>query len=406
MKITGVDIYHVCKIKPPLPNWYPVCVEIQTDEGVTGWGETGIPVMTGHESMPKLIEEIAPMIIGMDPLDTDLIWDKLYKDCYWSYSGGAISFAAISTLDVALWDIKGKVANLPLYKLLGGRYNENLRSYASQIQLGWGKNPYVPITPEGYAEQAMNAVADGFDAIKVDPFWTDENGLICNPQRSWFPKEKCTPWDWKQFVRRDHVKMVSDRVAAIREAVGDNVDIIIEMHGMLDVNTSIQIGRELDQYNCLYFEEPGASVNPRFVRELKNNVKTPIATGERIGSVWGFQDMIENRAIDVAQPDLGVVGGITETKRVADFARVHDVGIQLHNIAGPILTMAGIHLETALSNFVIHEHIQWSSLDAFRALGKYDFLPENGKIVVPDRPGIGQELSDEAKALSVVTKLR
>lgn len=404
MKITSIEIFRVQLKESPQRNWYPTCVRINTDEGICGWGEAGIPIKSGRDATPILIKEIAPMVIGMDPMDTEKIWNKLYHDAYWSYAGGAIVFAAISAVDIACWDIKGKVFGLPVYQLLGGKTNENLRTYASQIQLGWGADKRVPVTPEEYAHQAMNAVREGYDCIKVDPFWTDEQGRCSGPNKVGQPKERVSDWEWKKLIKGRQLQVVSDRVGAIRDAIGDNVDIIIEFHGIMDVNTSIQVGRELDQYKCLYYEEPCSSLNPRFTYEFKKNVKTPVATGERIGSAWGFQNLIENRAIDVAQPDLGIIGGFTELKKLSDFANIHDVGIQIHNMSGPILCAATLHAETAIINFVIHENLSWNSLETFCRIGKYNYQPADGKFTVPDVPGVGQELSDEAmKESEIIT---
>lgn len=407
MKITSVEIYRVVLKETPTPGWVPTCVKINTDEGISGWGESGIPVMTGKDASAAMIKEIAPLIIGLDPLDNELLWQRLYNLSYWSYGGGPINFSAISALDVALWDIKGKATGLPVYKLLGGKVNERIKAYASQIQLGWGPIDSPIITPEQYAEQAKRAVEQGFKGIKVDPLWTDDKGLCTSPQRAHLPKEMVSDWYWKGMNNQKQLKTVSDRVGAIRDAVGDEVDIVIELHGMTDVNTSIQLGRELDQYNCLYYEEPGQSMNPQFTLELKKNVKTAVATGERIGSVWGFKSLVENRAIDVAQPDLGVIGGITEMKKMCDFCNLHDVGIQMHMMAGPILGAATLHVETSIQNFVYHEDLQWNQTELYKGLGKYtDIVPIKGHYQASERPGIGQELSEKAISQSVIEVIK
>lgn len=397
MKITSIDIFRV-NVDSPVPGWAPVCVRVNTDEGICGWGESGIPVMSGRDAAMTYIREMAPFIIGMDPLEHEVIWQKLYHGCYWAYGGGPIAFAAISALDIAMWDIKGKVTGLPVYKLLGGKVTKNIKAYASQIQLGWGPIDHPVQTPEDYAEQAKRAVAQGFTAVKVDPLWTDDKGLCTSPQRIY--RTDGSDWEWKKLDTKYQLKVVSDRVGAIRDAVGDDIGIVIELHGMCDVNTSIQIGRELDQYNCLYLEEPGQSMDYRFLKQLHDNVKTFTATGERIGSLWGFKQFIENRAIDVAQPDLGVVGGITEMKKVCDYAHAYDVGIQMHCMAGPIACAATVQVEAAISNFVYHECLQWNTLPVFTTIGKHDdmLIPVNGSYNIPDRPGIGQELSEEAIA--------
>ena len=365
MKITSIDIFNT-KVQSPVPGWAPVCVRVNTDEGICGWGETGIPVMSGRDATMTYIREMAPFIIGMDPMEHEVIWQKLYHGCYWAYGGGPIAFGAISALDIAMWDIKGKATNLPVYKLLGGKVNSKIKAYASQIQLGWGTIDHPVQTPEDYAREAKRAVSEGFTAVKVDPLWTDDKGLCTSPQRIY--RTDGSDWEWKKLNSKYQLKVISDRVGAIRDAVGDNVGIVIELHGMCDVNTSIQIGRELDQYGCLYYEEPGQSMDYRYIKELHDNVQTCTATGERIGSLWGFKQFIENRAIDVAQPDLGVVGGITEMKKVCDFAHAYDVGVQMHCMAGPIACAATIQIEAAIPNFVYHECLQWNTLPVFTTI--------------------------------------
>lgn len=401
MKITSVEIYQVKVKNPPVPGWIPVCVKVNTDEGISGWGESGIPVNAGRAATAMMIKEIAPLIIGLDPLEHDVIWERMFHLSYWSYAGGAVEFAAISALDVAIWDIKGKYCNLPVYKLLGGKANEKLRTYASQIQLGWGPIDHPVVSPEDYAEQALRAVKQGYKCVKVDPLWTDDIGKSTSPQKMNFPKDQVSDWEWKGLNNGKQLETVSNRVGAIRDAVGKEVDIIIELHGMTDVNTAIQIGRELDQYKCLYYEEPSHSLNPDMLVALKEGVKTPLATGERIGSKWGFKEIVERRAIAVAQPDLGVVGGITEAKKVADFCNLHDVGIQMHMVSGPILSAATLHCVASFPNFVYHENLAWNISDVFINIGKHkDIAPVDGHYVVPERPGIGQELSEEAISMS------
>lgn len=407
MKITSIEVYQVKVKNPPAPGWVPTCVKVNTDEGLYGWGESGIPCMSGRDAAAVLVREIAPFVTGMDPLEHEVIWQKLYHNSYWAYSGGAVAFAAISAIDTALWDIKGKAAGLPVYKLLGGKVNERIKSYASQIQLGWGPVDGPVVTPDQYAEQAKRAVAEGFTAVKVDPLWTDDKGLCTSPQRIFRRKEEVSDWEWKRLDTKRQLQVISDRVGAIRDAVGDEIGIVIELHGMTDVNTSIQIGRELDQYQCLYYEEPGQSMDYRYTLELKKNVKTCVATGERIGSAWGFKQLIEHRAVDVAQPDLGVVGGITEMKKTCDFANLYDVGVQMHCMAGPIAVAATLHTEAAVPNFVYHECLQWNKLDLFNNIGKYkDVVPQGGFYEVPERPGIGQELSEEAVSMSEITVIK
>ena len=275
MKITAVNTYYV------RPRWG--FVEIETDEGYTGWGEA---VLEGHaDAVLACVNEYKPYLVGHDPSRIEDLNATIYRAGF--YRGGGVLMSALSGIDQALWDIKGKATNLPVYKLLGGKVNSKIKAYASQIQLGWGTIDHPVQTPEDYAREAKRAVSEGFTAVKVDPLWTDDKGLCTSPQRIY--RTDGSDWEWKKLNSKYQLKVISDRVGAIRDAVGDNVGIVIELHGMCDVNTSIQIGRELDQYGCLYYEEPGQSMDYRYIKELHDNVQTCTATGERIGSLWGFK---------------------------------------------------------------------------------------------------------------------
>ena len=226
MKITQVDILKIKAYIPTSPSWQPVCVMVHTDEGIIGFGESGIPCMSGRDAVMTLIREIAPYVIGIDPMDNEKIWQKLYECSYWAYGGGPIMFAAISALDMAMWDIKGKAVGLPVHKLLGGAVNPTIKAYASQTQLGWGPVDHCCVTPEEYAREAVRAVEQGFKAIKVDPFWTDDAGKWTNPQRTNFP-QFASDWWWKKINTPYQIGVVSERVRAIREAVGDNIGIVM-----------------------------------------------------------------------------------------------------------------------------------------------------------------------------------
>lgn len=371
--------------------WCPVCVRINTDEGISGFGEIGLAYGNAQNAGFGQGIDFAKCIIGMDPMNIEAIWNKLHRLTFWGMGGGSAVFAGISGIDIALWDIKGKVLNAPVYQLLGGKTNEKLRAYASQIQFDWGKESHSLIKPEEYALAAQKAMADGFDAIKVDPVGFDLNG-------SWMG------WSSYGLLRQEQLRVAVDRVAAIREAGGPDLDIIIELHSLTDANTAVQLGRELEQFNCFYYEEPTQPLNPNLFREISKKVKIPLATGERSYSRWGFRQFYEDRSIGIIQPDLCNTGGITEGKKICDMAHVYDIGVQIHICGGPISTAAALQLEAVIPNFVIHELHASALIDENINLCKYNYQAVNGYFEVPERPGIGQELTEEAiKASEVVT---
>ncbi|MEL7647255.1 MAG: mandelate racemase/muconate lactonizing enzyme family protein [Sedimentibacter sp.] len=383
MKITSVDI-----IKAPTKDstsgykWNPVFVRINTDEGISGFGEVGLAYANASQAGFGMAVDFAKLIIGMDPMNNEEIWNKLHRTTFWGMGGGTVIFSGISAIDIALWDIKGKALGVPVYKLLGGKTNTKLRTYASQIQFGWSKESQSLVKPEEYAQAARDAIADGYNCIKVDPIGYDLEGI-------WMG------WSNYGILENRQLQIAVDRVAAIREAGGPDLDIIIELHSLTDTNTAIQLGRELEKFRCFYYEEPTQPLNASLFKEIDREVKIPLATGERSYSRWGFRKFFEDRSISIIQPDLCNTGGITEGKKICDMAHVYDIGVQIHVCGGPISTAAALQLEAVIPNFVIHEHHQMALVKDNIDLCKYDYQPKNGYFEIPERPGIGQELTDE-----------
>jgi len=371
--------------------WCPICVRINTDEGISGFGEIGLAYGNAQTAGFGQGIDFAKCIIGMDPMNIEAIWNKLHRMTFWGMGGGGVVFAGISGIDIALWDIKGKALNAPVYQLLGGKTNHKLRAYASQIQFDWGKESHSLVWPEEYAEATRKAMADGFTAVKVDPIGFNLKG-------EWMG------WSSYGLLEHKQLKIAVDRVAAIREAGGEDLDIIIELHSLTDTNTAVQLGRELEQFNCFYYEEPTQPLNSALFKEISNKVNIPLATGERIYSRWGYRPFFEDRSIGIIQPDLCNTGGISEGKKICDMAHIYDIGVQVHVCGGPISTAAALQLEAVIPNFVIHELHASALIDENINLCKYNYQAVNGFFEVPDRPGIGQELTDEAiKASEVVT---
>lgn len=397
MKITSVDIIKTFPAAATANTavggvpWCPICVRINTDEGISGFGEIGLAYGNAQTAGFGMGIDFAKCIVGMNPMNSEAIWDKLHRMTFWGMGGGGVVFAGISGIDIALWDIKGKVLNAPVYKLLGGKTNPKLRAYASQIQFDWGKESHSLVKPEEYAEAARKAMADGFTAVKVDPIGFDLKG-------NWMG------WSNRGVLENKQLQVAVDRVAAIREAGGPDLDIIIELHALTDANTSVQLGRALEPYNCFYYEEPTQPLNSALFKEISSKVKIPLAAGERIYSRWGYRPFFEDRTIGIIQPDLCNMGGITEGKKVCDMAHVYDIGVQVHICGGPISTAAALQLETVIPNFVIHELHASALIEENINLCKYNYVAKDGYFTSPELPGIGQELTDEAiKASEVIT---
>ncbi|WMJ85514.1 mandelate racemase/muconate lactonizing enzyme family protein [Anaerocolumna sp. MB42-C2] len=381
MKITKIDVFYVDDKEAP--SIHPVLCRVYTDTGLYGDGEAAMSYGVGAKAAFGMVQDLANIVVGMDPLENEIIWDKMYRTTFWGQNGGGVFTAGMSAIDIALWDIKGKFFNVPIYTLLGGKLNDNLRTYASQIQFGWKNMMGAMFTIDDYVGAANRALADGYDAIKGDFFTFKET-----PSEGGFSdKERTT------ILTSKNLKLVVNRVAAVREAVGPDVDIIIENHSFLDVNTAIQLAEALKPYNIMYFEEPNTP-DPHTAERLANHIDIPIASGERIYTRWQYEKYFATNSLQVAQPDMGTCGGFTEVKKVCDLAYIHDVSIQIHACGSPISTAASLQMEAAIPNFVIHEHHQCNMVHSHIKLCKYDYQPVNGKFKVPDLPGLGQELSD------------
>ena len=386
MKITSVEVFA----------GYGIVVKVNTDEGISGFGESGLAYGNSAEAAFSQCLDYGKLVIGMDPMNTEEIWNHLHRHTFWGMGGGAVEYGAISAIDIACWDIKGKKFGVPVYRLLGGKTNDNLRTYASQIQFGWGiaNNgetagsvglPGILRKPEEYYQAAKDSIAAGFDAVKVDPIFNPMEGFSMATQGCHHRGA---------FLHKD-LKMAVERVAAIREAGGDDLDIIIEVHSLLDTNTAIELGQALEPYRIMYFEEPTQPLNPALFKTISSKVNIPLATGERSYTRWGFRQFFEDRSLSIIQPDICNTGGFTEAKKICDMAHTYDMGVQLHVCGGPIATAAALQLEAVIPNFVIHEHHVGAIQPGCTNTCLYDYEPVNGKFKVPELPGIGQELTPE-----------
>jgi galactonate dehydratase len=302
-------------------------------------------------------------LIGKDPLETEVHWTNLYQD--FQARGGRIASTAISGIDIALWDLKGRILDQPVWKLLGGAHRRSIRVYAN----GWYSNPG---TAEQNAEEAKIVVGMGYTALKFDPFG----------QHNYYK------------LSLKEAQLAEDRVAAVRQAVGPNVDILVEAHAKFDVMNAIQIGKRLEEYRPLFYEEPVSQERVSELLEVRNKVNIPIATGERLYTKFPFAEIVDRHAADVLQPDIANAGGITELKKIAIIAEAKHITMAPHNVCSPVGAMAEMHLDASIINFEIQEyHAEFYTEHYFTVLDGFP-RQKDGYVELSDAPGLGLELNE------------
>lgn len=387
MKITSVDIYQMGKERDTKHKPYnAVVVKLNTDEGISGFGEVGLAYGAGSTAGYGMLKDLSYFVLGEDPENVEAIWEKLFRKTFWGMGGGPAVYGGISAIDIACWDIKGKVLGVPVYRLLGGKTRNKLRTYASQIQFGWESDKSLRlIKPEEYADAAAKAVSEGYSCVKVDPAGMTADGIWGGVHL-------------ESFFTPQQLRLAYDRTKAVREAVGPDIDIILELHSYLGVNSAIQFANAVQEFGCLYYEEPIHPLNISTMKKVAESVSIPLASGERIYTRWGFRPFLEQQILGLIQPDLGTCGGLTEGKKIADMANTYHVPVQCHVAGGPIALAAALQLEAVIPNFFIHEYHAVALMEAGLNSAKYQYLPKDGYFTIPDLPGIGQELTEDAMA--------
>ena len=362
MKITGIktNIFS-SRHSNAKRNW--LIVRIQTDEGIEGIGESSM--LSSDPIVESLIQEWSEnYLVGKDPLAGQVHWTRLHQDNLGR--GGRLYSTVLSGIDIALWDLRGKILGVPVYQLLGGPFRNKLRVYAN----GWYTNP---ASPELIAEEAKKVVEMGYTAMKFDPF-----GKIAYTTIS--PEE---------------AQLSVDRVAAVREAVGPNVDILIEVHARFNVYTAVGLAKRMEQYRPFWYEEPVSQENTNEMRQVRDRINIPVATGERLYLKFPFFDLVKNEAVDILQPDICNAGGITELHKIGSMAEAQHVMMAPHNTNSAVGTVASFHLDTAMPNFLIQEyHAEFYEPHYFEVV---QGLPrqKDGYVNLPEGPGLGISLDDE-----------
>lgn len=339
-------------------------VKIDTDEGIHGWGECYTQAdrdiqVTAH------IDQLKRYLIGRDPTNIKHFMQMAFDD-FAGRRGAMDLYCALSGLEQAMWDITGKMAGMPVHKLLGGACRDKIRVYAN----GWSEGAK---TPEALAEKAQEVMEMGFTAMKFDPI----------------------PGPWRTYVSKDVIRGAIENVRAVREAVGPDTDILIEMHRRLAPMHAIKIAREIEQYEPFWYEEPVLAENVPALAEVKRQVNIPVVTGEELYTKFEFREIFERQAADIINPDVCNVGGILELKEIAAMAEAYYVVVSPHNYNSTTLGLAAtMQVSAAIPNFLITEY--FVSLESFgEQIAKEPFKVENGYIQVPQTPGIGIDLDEE-----------
>jgi galactonate dehydratase len=342
-------------------NW--LLVKLNTDDpNVYGIGDAS-PMEDDLLVMGMIERMVAKHLIGKDPLESEVHWTNLYQD--FQARGGRIASTAISGIDIALWDMKGRILDQPVWKLLGGAHRRSIRVYAN----GWYSNPG---TAEQNAEEAKIVVDMGYTALKFDPFG----------QHNYYK------------LSLKEAQLAEDRVAAVRRAVGPNVDILVEAHAKFNVMNAIQIGKRLEEYRPLFYEEPVSQERVSELLEVRNKVNIPIATGERLYTKFPFAEIVDRHAADVLQPDIANAGGITELKKIASIAEAKHITMAPHNVCSPVGAMAEMHLDASIINFEIQEyHAEFYTEHYFTVLDGFP-RQKDGYVELSDAPGLGLELNE------------
>lgn len=353
MKITDVTVYLA-------KEWRTFCfVVVDTDEGIYGLGEAGI---TGRElAVQGAIEHFKPLLIGEDPFRIEHLWQKLFRGGF--FPAQRILTAAIAAIDVALWDIKGKALGVPVYELLGGRVRDKVLTY----------NHNGGETVEQLVESCQKSVEEGWKVLR----W----GLA---------HQKSNVIEPRQAVRRAIAEF-----EAVREAVGDEIEIAIDVHTRVNLPDAVLLCREVEQYRPYFIEDPLRVENSQSYQQLRNRTTVPLAVGEQYSSKWEFRQAIEDELMDYARVDLCVCGGLTEAKKIAGWCETHYIDLAVHNPIGPVATSAFLHLSLSVPNFAVQE-LPRRPGESMPDVVLNQPVWEDGYLLPPTSPGLGIEFDREA----------
>ncbi len=355
MKIIGYQLFLVP------PRW--LFLKIETDEGISGWGE---PVIEGKALTVKAaVGELMEYLTGKDPMHIEDHWNQMYRSGF--YRGGPILMSAIAGIDQALWDIKGKFFNAPIHQLMGGKCRNLIKVYS---WIGGDR-------PADLGKSAKEMVQKGFTAVKMNA--TEELQYVDSFEK---------------------IDQAVHRIAAAREAVGISIGIGIDFHGRVHKPMVKALAKELEPFHPMFIEEPALPENNELLRDIANHVSIPIATGERMYSRWQFKNILKEGYVDIIQPDLSHAGGITECKKIFSMAEAFDVAVAPHCPLGPIALAACLQVDATCHNAFIQEQslgIHYNQgndlLDYIKNKNVFDF--KDGYVKIPEGAGLGIEIDEE-----------
>jgi len=356
-----------------------IWVRIETDAGITGLGEC---VHGGHAAI-ALIHEFAPRLVGRDPFAIDAIFEELRRSLVFEGGFAGALITALTGIEIALWDLKGKALKVPVYELLGGKFRDKVRVYADcQVEPGMNFDEIRRVVDD--------VLVRGFTALKVD---LDIHAYgHAQSEVAGFVKDRFNhtagPWEHDRMVRL---------AGMVREAAGKEIDFACDVHTRLDVPSAIRLARDLEPLNLMWLEEPVPPENVDAMREIKRGTTTPICAGENLYLRQGFRELIEKQAVDIIMPDIPKCGGLSECRKIANLAEIYYIPFAPHNVASPIGTMASAHVCASVPNFLVLE-FHWLHRDFWSTIvtEKRDIIVD-GHIALDDSPGIGLDL-DEAVA--------
>ncbi len=361
MKITAVKPYTVH------PGWRKnlIFVKVETDSGIHGWGEAYSQYDRDTAVMAQL-DALGKYALGRDPFNIKHFTQIAFDD-YAARRGSLELFCAISGIEQALWDIVGKACGQPVYNLLGGRCRDKIRIYAN----GWS---YQLKEPADYARAAEQVIRQGFSALKLDP--------LPSPWRSWIPKE--------------HEARAVAVVKAVRDAVGPDVDILIDQHRRLAPVHAISLDKKLAEIGLYWLEEPNVAENPEALAEVRRATGLPIVIGEATYTKTGFRPLLEARAADILNPDVACCGGILELKEIAAMAEPFLVAMSPHNYNSTVVALAStVHASAVMPNFIITEYFL-PFVEFGDRISPNQLKPKNGYLDLPTAPGLGIDIDEEA----------
>lgn len=337
-----------------------VFVKVETDSGLHGWGEATLEYK--ELTVQAAIHDLESYLIGKDPHNIEAFRHDCYRDAYWR--GGPVLMSALAGVEMALWDIKGKALGVPCYQLLGGKVRDSVPIYVN----GW----FSPAkTPDEFAEKAKEVAAKKFLGCKWDPFGKA----------------------WQQISKHD-LNSAMECIAKVAEVVGEDIQLLIEGHGRFDIPTAVKIGRRLEEFDIFWFEEPIPPDDKEGMKQVKDRVRVSIAAGERLYNRYEYRQFFELGCSDYIQPDISHAGGLFEMRMLGAEAEAHHIGFCPHNPSGPVANAATLQLAACVPNFVMLE-MMMTDVPYRAEICDEDLTIKGGRMVIPDRPGIGIDLNEK-----------